>query len=946
MPPSPASESSSGALLVGLIGAVWLSSSTVHYAALTLHAAPVLFFAALSTAHTGMWCFEVYGQLVDAAGVDPGAPSWVLTAHLAILTTLATVAHAYFTARLARLYSGRRRVALVGSVALLAAAQLAFGIAATYYSRHAPPASLFVADLGTTYGWALLASSLAALLANTLTCAALIADMRCSGRFAARDETVVEVSVRLVLESNLATALVSIVALAFYVAWTAQGEGSGVFLALSIVLPKLYLLSVLASLERGADLVHSGLSRTRIVKHASSLSDMFKGAPLGSRRGSSSAAAAQAQAQGTPIADLYAAGAGAGGGGGTGRGRDEVGWLRRTLQPSSADSATPTPLCALAYPPAGFEFELADQPQHHQQQRQQGPRPTTGISPSDYGAWLDDDERGGAEAGYAGSAAAGAPAQAQGDGWASGVELAGTPTPRKSTFGHAQLGEPSHEGQGGSRDGPALLPALLAHLPTTPTFPLDCTSTHLAGPSPSHRFLPTDLALSLSLSLSSSPKRPSSLDPTARLKKRKLRHAFLRSDLLLAGPAPAPRPASSSPAAAAAAAAHNDDNDRPPRRPRTASTHAPWWPSVSRSHGEGTPSRFAREGRPEAHECGSGEGWQVAVKQLVGRFGALGVGEDEEMEKEKEKERERSRSRSRGRSRERGGARGRGRGGGRGGAREAGAAAGGLGGPVRPGMPARAASSPAVFGASGLRTAYEAPSHVPAQEQHVELSGPALKKALLLNLRARMASDGGTSKGAEAGLRFKKWVVWNAWRTRAHEPQPQAQVVDAQLDASSAAASSSDYSLVGFADDSGDLLGGGGGGATDNDGELLLGDVDLFLLPLPDPDDDDDALPSPPPPLEYAPPAEQSDGLVDEPVATVAPLSLLLVPPPPPGPPTEDGDEARSAPPPPVARPPMRRTASLPNVNVNVGDEDRRTQQGPRVGTWEVGRAAVVACEG
>lgn len=74
-------------------------------------------------------------------------------------------------------------------------------------------------------------------------------------------------------------------------------------------------------------------------------------------------------------------------------------------------------------------------------------------------------------------------------------------------------------------------------------------------------------------------------------------------------------------------------------------------------------------------------------------------------------------------------------------------------------MPARATSSPAVFGVSGLRTVYEAPPvGVERAHEQVELEGPALKKALLLNLRARMASDGGTSKGAEAGLRFKKCV--------------------------------------------------------------------------------------------------------------------------------------------------------------------------------------------
>lgn len=70
-------------------------------------------------------------------------------------------------------------------------------------------------------------------------------------------------------QTNLTTAIVSILSFAFYLAWNAEGQQSGVFLAsvvlcslraslltftgaqgLSMVLPKLYLLSVLASLER------------------------------------------------------------------------------------------------------------------------------------------------------------------------------------------------------------------------------------------------------------------------------------------------------------------------------------------------------------------------------------------------------------------------------------------------------------------------------------------------------------------------------------------------------------------------------------------------------------------------------------------------------------------------------------------------------------------------
>ncbi|GAA5927374.1 hypothetical protein JCM3775_002529 [Rhodotorula graminis] len=471
MPPTTtatATATAAGTLLVGLVASVWLSSSATHFAAGYLRRtgdsggarAGVIFFTALSSAHTGVWCYATYGYVVDegGGGGDSEAQSgfetsWVLTAHLAILVTLSTVAQAYFAAaRLSTLYSGRRRAALVGSVALLSCAQLGFGITATYYSVRAPgpDGGLFAVELASAYGWTGLARAVAAVLGNTIIALALVADMRSSsGRFAARDENLGEVCVRLVFESNAATAVVSVLACALYVAWTARG---GVALALSIVLPNLYLLSVLASLERGKDHVMSGaLSRT--LKHTSSLSDMFKGVPLGPlRRATRTDAASGERAQGTPIADLYGAGGAAGGGGGGGGGRggegEEPGWLRRTFQPSPAADDhhhhSPPPLHSLAPPPAGFATNddplaaLAPPPPP-------GQRPLTGISVSDYGAWLDDDERDGAphvdsrgrrssssSSAYAGHAAAAGP----GDAWASGVEqAAGTPTPRKSTFG-------------------------------------------------------------------------------------------------------------------------------------------------------------------------------------------------------------------------------------------------------------------------------------------------------------------------------------------------------------------------------------------------------------------------------------------------------------------------------------------------------------------------------
>ncbi|BGP52075.1 hypothetical protein JCM10450v2_008046 [Rhodotorula kratochvilovae] len=426
------------------------------------------------------------------------------------------------------------------------------------------------------------------------------------------------------------------------------------------------------------------------------------------------------------------------------------------------------------------------------------------------------------------------------------------------------------------------LPSLLAHLTTAPPFGLSndapaALATFHTSPPATYRF-PT-----LSPPQSSTSKRPSShatpdphIPSATHLKKRKVRHRFLRSDLLLCGPPPS----------------------SPEKRPRARTpASAPWWPSVSRSHGEGTPSRFSREAAPEAHECGTGDGWAA---QLVWRFGGLRLAPPGE--RAREGRGGGRRSRSRGRSRERG-AGGRGR-------REEDPAAAAAGG-ARPSMPSRANSSPAVFGASGLRTVYEGP---PAAQQQEELEGPALKKALLTNLRARMASDGGTSKGAEASLRFKKWAVWNAWRIQTQDP-PYVEETPA-LDTSSSAESDTgtDLGYLGFADHD----------ALDEADNSLLSGID--------------ALPTPP--EDYAGLAEQSDGLVEEP-ATISPLSLLLLPEPEPASAQEESLVL-----PPLARPPMRRTASLPNVGLAgyVAEEQGHAQ--PRMGTWEVLRPGAVACEG
>ncbi|GAA5845153.1 hypothetical protein JCM3766R1_002088 [Sporobolomyces carnicolor] len=51
-----------------------------------------------------------------------------------------------------------------------------------------------------------------------------------------------------------------------------------------------------------------------------------------------------------------------------------------------------------------------------------------------------------------------------------------------------------------------------------------------------------------------------------------------------------------------------------------------------------------------------------------------------------------------------------------------------------------------------------------ANAEAEQISGPALKKLLLLSLRQKWSNEGVPTSAGEAALRFKKWVLWNAWR--------------------------------------------------------------------------------------------------------------------------------------------------------------------------------------
>ncbi|GAA5937969.1 uncharacterized protein JCM15063_005426 [Sporobolomyces koalae] len=49
-------------------------------------------------------------------------------------------------------------------------------------------------------------------------------------------------------------------------------------------------------------------------------------------------------------------------------------------------------------------------------------------------------------------------------------------------------------------------------------------------------------------------------------------------------------------------------------------------------------------------------------------------------------------------------------------------------------------------------------------EEEESVSGPALKKLLLANLRQRWSDQGTPATTGAAALSFRKWVLWNAWR--------------------------------------------------------------------------------------------------------------------------------------------------------------------------------------
>ncbi|GAA6038687.1 hypothetical protein JCM8097_002346 [Rhodosporidiobolus ruineniae] len=836
----PSASPTFGPIFVGLVFAIFLTSSNFHLTSYYTHRpadpwhwrAAAVFLTAVNFAHTGLLTYTTYEHLVVHFGDETylSTAGWTVSAHEAILVFTALVSQLYFVHRLSNVYGGRVRTSLVGTVTLLTTAQFAFGIAATYYLTTDKGVSLFEGDLGKKASWLVLASSLTAVVANVLITVPSFLDMR-TARYTVKSETVLEVLSRLIVETNFLTTIAAILSVAFYLAWDTQGHASGVASAFSILLPKLYLLAMLSSLNRGPDTVHN-FTDSRAVKHSSGLSDFFMSTPLRRLGG------VTVSKIGTPIADQYA---------GRGTSPDQPGWLRRTME-------TPHP------PPSNH----LDVPLPSNNAAHSSDRPLTSQSYSIYNDYFED---------KAGVGVVGAHATA------TAVEVApSTPTPRKATFGKDAnvvfngvavngSGGAAGAGRASSSSSASPPPSLLSHLSTSPSFaytPSDPPSTPFTflAPHPSSPPAPSSASPCACASKrdSSAPSPNPHLGPSPdHLKKRKLRHRFFRSDALFSPPS-SPSASSSRPAAS-----------------------APWWPSVSRQFGDGQESRF---GPREEEWTGDGEGWEARLSLRLGRVELDFALEHFALEQEEQQEEQRARTV-----------------------------------PPRPAPPPRSNSCPAMLQSHPL------PPEAPLVAAEVPLEGPALKQALLRNLRARLASEGGASKAGEAGLRFKKWVVWNAFNRRQRDlALLESDESDIEIEVDSApSASFGDSSLDGAGSlESSHLLGGMFDVLFDDDGELptppgasLLDEQDTFTSSSASEDDPGFGLFSSLLPLPLQP--------------STAPA------------PAEGGEEAVPRSFSSSARPGMRRTTSLPNVSLSGLACDSSAAAEVSGGGWG---PIQVACEG
>ncbi|GAA6059132.1 hypothetical protein JCM10212_003879 [Sporobolomyces blumeae] len=356
----PASATSTvGPLLISTFIAIWLSASCVHLNLSYLRRThdPWQWKVSLSvltlvdSGHSGILCWTMYSHLVEHWGDVSYAATvtWAFSAQIFFLVVTALVVQLYYAIKLSSLYHGKIRTGLITAIIVLVLAQLAFGIFGAYSAILDPP-PLFTFDLHTKFGWQVLSYLVSATACNLLIFVPSLLDAR-SPRFAVRSEDPFEFLSRMVVETGFFPFASTVIALAFLVAWNANGRDSGVWMAFTFVLPKLYTFSLLTSHNRGAEVTRAHLSTHMLSRPDSSLSDMFKGSPLprqqrgpitASRIGTPQLTGTTASA--TPIADKYVNKAGVGiVGVGMDIGPDSQGWLRRTIQPMRAASQLVVP---------------------------------------------------------------------------------------------------------------------------------------------------------------------------------------------------------------------------------------------------------------------------------------------------------------------------------------------------------------------------------------------------------------------------------------------------------------------------------------------------------------------------------------------------------------------------------------------------------------------------
>ncbi|GAA5836261.1 hypothetical protein JCM11251_001446 [Rhodosporidiobolus azoricus] len=420
------SAEATGAVLIGLVFAIWLSSSAVHLASSYVGGtvdpyswtAGVVFLVVLNTAHTAVLCYSSYDRLIEHFGEEDylQITGWPHMAHLSIALTLALLTHVYFLLRISLFFSTastRARRTILGSIGFFATGQVAFGVAGIYYTATTGAVRLFEARLGEREGWLMLASGLCAVLCNAVI---FVATFRgtCTAKNALQDETIIELFSRLIVETNLIPAVLSILALAFYLARDTQGYRSGVSTAISIVLPKLYVISLLSSIKRGIEPAPEG-PIARMMKHASSLSDMFKGTPVSrtlAGRVTVSKIGTPREFVATPIADMY--------GGGAKASEEDPGWLRRTFGAPDSGLTAQQQQDGLAVPLQRFAPSS----------KSGEGRPVTALSISDYGDYFLDDTKTNPSNAHADSGSA------EEHGQSTSIDVhSQTPTPRRANFG-------------------------------------------------------------------------------------------------------------------------------------------------------------------------------------------------------------------------------------------------------------------------------------------------------------------------------------------------------------------------------------------------------------------------------------------------------------------------------------------------------------------------------